>query len=66
MDASWEEAMSLVAEKFAAAIKTHGADSVAYYGSGQCLSEESYLGTRRSRRYSQADMSVMIFDSYSE
>ncbi len=37
---------SLVAEKFAEAIKEHGADSVAYYGSGQCLSEESYLANR--------------------
>ena len=46
VDASWEEAMSLVAEKFAGAIKTHGPDSVAYYGSGQCLSEESYLANR--------------------
>ncbi|HID23446.1 MAG TPA: nitrate reductase, partial [Planctomycetaceae bacterium] len=46
VDASWEEAMSLVAEKFVEAIKSHGPDSVAYYGSGQCLSEESYLANR--------------------
>lgn len=46
VDASWEDAMELVAEKFAEAIKEHGADSVAYYGSGQCLSEESYLANR--------------------
>jgi len=44
--ASWEEAMNLVADKFAEAIKQHGADSVAYYGSGQALSEESYLANR--------------------
>ncbi len=44
--ASWDEAMSLVAKKFAGAIKQHGADSVAYYGSGQALSEESYLANR--------------------
>lgn len=44
--ASWEEAMKLVAEKFASAIKQHGPDSVAYYGSGQALSEESYLANR--------------------
>ena len=44
--ASWDEAMSLVAEKFAGAIKAHGPDSVAYYGSGQALSEESYLANR--------------------
>ncbi|MDP6539447.1 MAG: nitrate reductase [Planctomycetota bacterium] len=44
--ASWEEAMSLVAEKFADAIADHGPDSVAYYGSGQALSEESYFANR--------------------
>ncbi|MCA9184645.1 MAG: nitrate reductase, partial [Planctomycetales bacterium] len=45
-DASWDEAMTLVAQRFADAINDHGADSVAYYGSGQCLSEESYLANR--------------------
>jgi len=46
VEASWEEAMTLVADKFAEAIKTAGPDSVAYYGSGQALSEESYLANR--------------------
>jgi len=46
VEASWEEAMTLVADKFAEAIKAHGPDSVAYYGSGQALSEESYLANR--------------------
>ncbi|MCL4489845.1 MAG: nitrate reductase [Chloroflexi bacterium] len=45
-EASWDEAMNLVADKFADAIKTAGADSVAYYGSGQALSEESYVANR--------------------
>ncbi len=44
--ATWDEAMTLVAEKFADSIKKNGADSVAYYGSGQALSEESYLANR--------------------
>ncbi|KAA3615207.1 MAG: nitrate reductase [Planctomycetota bacterium] len=44
--ASWEEAMTLVADKFADAIKQHGPNSVAYYGSGQAMSEESYLANR--------------------
>jgi nitrate reductase NapA len=44
--ASWEEAMELVASKFAEAIREHGPDSVAYYGSGQALSEESYFANR--------------------
>jgi nitrate reductase NapA len=44
--ASWEDAMGLIAERFAAAIRSHGPDSVAFYGSGQALSEESYLANR--------------------
>ena len=43
---SWDEAMTLVAKKFADAIKDHGPDSTAYYGSGQAMSEESYLANR--------------------
>jgi len=46
VEASWDEAMTLVAEKFADAIKSHGPNSVAYYGSGQALSEESYYANR--------------------
>ncbi len=46
IDATWDEAMNLIADKFAEAIKTSGPDSVAYYGSGQALSEESYLANR--------------------
>ena len=44
--ASWDEAMDLVADKFADSIKKNGPDSVAYYGSGQALSEESYFANR--------------------
>ena len=44
--ATWEEAMELVASKFADAIADHGPNSVAYYGSGQALSEESYFANR--------------------
>ena len=43
---SWDGAMDLLADKFAGAIKKHGRDSVAYYGSGQALSEESYFANR--------------------
>jgi nitrate reductase NapA len=46
VQASWDEAMKLIGEKFADAVKKHGPDSVAYYGSGQALSEESYLANR--------------------
>lgn len=45
-DATWDEAMDLVADKFAEAITEHGPASVAYYGSGQALTEESYYANR--------------------
>ncbi len=45
-DATWDEAMDLVADRFTTAIRDHGANSVAYYGSGQAFSEESYLANR--------------------
>ena len=44
--ATWDEAMDLVADKFAEKIKKNGPNSVAFYGSGQALSEESYLANR--------------------
>ncbi|USN99623.1 MAG: molybdopterin-dependent oxidoreductase [Phycisphaeraceae bacterium] len=43
---SWDSALDLMADKFAEAIRAHGPDSVAYYGSGQALSEESYMANR--------------------
>ncbi|NHZ48818.1 nitrate reductase [Nitratidesulfovibrio liaohensis] len=42
----WDEALDLLAKKFRTAIDTHGPKSVAYYGSGQCLTEESYLASK--------------------
>ena len=40
---SWKEALDIVASQFAEAVKKHGSDSVAYYGSGQALTEETYI-----------------------
>jgi len=40
---SWDEALDIAAGRFADAVKAHGHDSVAYYGSGQALTEETYL-----------------------
>jgi len=40
---SWEKALDIAATRFADAVKASGPDSVAYYGSGQCLTEETYL-----------------------
>ena len=40
--ATWDKALDLIAKKFADYQKRFGKDSVAYYGSGQCTTEESY------------------------
>jgi nitrate reductase NapA len=39
----WKDAMDLMTEKFAGAIKANGVHSVAFYGSGQAYTEESYF-----------------------
>jgi len=44
--ATWEEAMQLVASQFQAAIAATGPDSVAFYGSGQLFTEESYTANK--------------------
>jgi len=44
--ASWEEAMSLVAARFKAAIAEGGPDAVGFYGSGQGLTEETYAANK--------------------
>ena len=43
VDASWDAALDLVAQKFSAAIATHGPESVAFYVSGQLLTEDYYV-----------------------
>ncbi len=40
--ASWDDALDLVAGKFKQLRADHGKDAVAYYGSGQAMTEESY------------------------
>jgi len=44
--ASWEEAMALVAARFRESIEKYGPDSVAFYGSGQGLTEETYCANK--------------------
>ena len=44
--ATWQEAMELVAARFREAIEKHGPDSVAFYGSGQALTEETYVANK--------------------
>lgn len=40
---TWDESLNLVVEKFATLIETHGPDSVAFYISGQLLTEDYYV-----------------------
>lgn len=43
---SWDEALDHMALKFREAIDQHGPDAVAWYGSGQCLTEETYVANK--------------------
>jgi assimilatory nitrate reductase catalytic subunit len=45
-DVSWNEATALVAQKFSDAIRDHGPDSVAFYVSGQFLTEDYYVANK--------------------
>ncbi len=44
--ASWDQALTLVAERFSAAIAEHGSESVAIYASGQLLTEDYYVANK--------------------
>jgi len=44
--AAWEEAMALVADTFARTVAEHGPDSVAFYVSGQILTEDYYAANK--------------------
>ena len=41
--ATWDESLDFLVEKFATTIETHGPDSVAFYISGQLLTEDYYV-----------------------
>ena len=71
--ASWEEALSLVAQRFAEIKKTHGPDALAFISSSKCTNEESYLMQKLARavigtnnmdncsRYCQAPATTGLF-----
>ena len=42
----WDSALDLVAAKFSETIRTHGPDSVAFYVSGQLLTEDYYVANK--------------------
>ncbi|WP_340160353.1 molybdopterin-dependent oxidoreductase [uncultured Hoeflea sp.] len=44
--ASWDAALDLVASRFSQAIAEHGPDSVAFYVSGQLLTEDYYVANK--------------------
>lgn len=44
--ASWDEAMALVAANFRESIDKYGPDSVGFYGSGQGMTEETYVANK--------------------
>ncbi|MEM6890006.1 MAG: molybdopterin-dependent oxidoreductase [Pseudomonadota bacterium] len=45
-DTSWDSALQLVADRFSAAKNEHGPDSVAFYVSGQLLTEDYYVANK--------------------
>ncbi|TQM92925.1 nitrate reductase [Roseinatronobacter monicus] len=49
--ASWDAALDLVADRFATAIREHGPDSVAFYLSGQMLTEDYYAANKLIKGY---------------
>ena len=51
MRADWETALDLVARRFASTIAAHGPDSVAFYVSGQCLTEDYYVANKLMKGY---------------
>lgn len=49
--ASWDAAIGLTADRFKAAIAEHGPDSVAFYVSGQLLTEDYYVANKLMKGY---------------
>ncbi|PZO63523.1 MAG: nitrate reductase [Paracoccus denitrificans] len=45
-EATWNDALELVARKFSETIREHGPDSVAFYVSGQLLTEDYYVANK--------------------
>ncbi|MEM9779346.1 MAG: molybdopterin-dependent oxidoreductase, partial [Pseudomonadota bacterium] len=50
-EATWEAAVGRVADAFSAAIAEHGPDSVAFYVSGQLLTEDYYVANKLMKGY---------------
>ncbi|MEQ6203963.1 molybdopterin-dependent oxidoreductase [Sulfitobacter sp. HNIBRBA2951] len=50
-EAAWDDALQLVADKFAHTIAQHGPDSVAFYLSGQMLTEDYYVANKLAKGF---------------
>lgn len=50
-DSDWDLALDMVADQFCKAIETHGPDSVAFYVSGQLLTEDYYVANKLMKGY---------------
>ncbi|WP_455380841.1 formate dehydrogenase subunit alpha [Acidihalobacter prosperus] len=48
-EASWDEALSLIAHRFATIKKTHGPDALGFIASSKCTNEEAYLMQKLAR-----------------
>jgi len=46
MPSDWDTALDVIAARFKATIAQHGPDSVAFYVSGQCLTEDYYVANK--------------------
>ena len=72
-EASWDEALSLVARRFSEIKAAHGADALAFISSSKCTNEESYLMQKLARavigtnnmdncsRYCQSPATIGLF-----
>lgn len=49
IEATWDEALDLVVDRFAEIVREHGPDSVAFLSSAKCTNEENYLVQKLSR-----------------
>jgi formate dehydrogenase major subunit len=48
-EATWDEALTLIAERFTQIKRDHGADALAFIASSKCTNEESYLMQKLAR-----------------
>jgi assimilatory nitrate reductase catalytic subunit len=51
LEVEWDEALKHVAARFSAAIREHGPESIAFYVSGQLLTEDYYVANKLMKGY---------------